>query len=106
MNHMQRYLAEEFAEEYHAGRIPRRLALKLIASFTGSLLLASNFLAACAPPPATPTATPSTGVQLNAPTNGAPTRTPPAAPTSAPTSRAAAPTVSSQPAGTVAPAAT
>jgi carboxymethylenebutenolidase len=54
MNHLQRYLAEEFAEDYVEGRLTRRQALKLIASITGSLALASSFLAACAPeaPPA------------------------------------------------------
>src|SRR5262245_16609123 len=78
MNHMQRYLAEEFAEEYHAGHISRQQALQVLASLTGSLLLASDFLAACAPQPsatATPAATATT-----APTN-----------TSAPASATAAP---------------
>lgn len=51
MNHFQRYLAEEFVEDYSEGRLSRRQALKLIASITGSLLLAEGFLAACAPPP-------------------------------------------------------
>jgi carboxymethylenebutenolidase len=78
MNHMQRYLAEEFAEDYHEGRISRRQALKVLASLTGSMVLATSFLAACAPPPAQSTATaastaPGTGVQLNVPTNAAAT---------------------------------
>jgi carboxymethylenebutenolidase len=51
MNQFQRYLAEEFAEEYQEKRISRRDALKLIASVLGSLLLAETFLAACAPVP-------------------------------------------------------
>lgn len=51
MNHFQRYLAEEFVEDYTEGRLSRRQALKLLASITGSLLLAEGFLAACAPPP-------------------------------------------------------
>ena len=51
MNYFQRYLVEEFAEEYQEGRISRRKALKLIASVTGSMVLATSFLAACAPPP-------------------------------------------------------
>ena len=50
MNIFQRYLAEEFAEDYTEGRLSRRDALKLIASVTGSLLAASSILAACAPP--------------------------------------------------------
>lgn len=51
MNEMQTYLVEEFAEEYQAGRMSRRDALKLIASVTGSLIVANSILAACAPPP-------------------------------------------------------
>jgi carboxymethylenebutenolidase len=50
LNDFQRYLTEEFAEDYTEGRITRREALKLIASVTGSLLLANTILAACAPP--------------------------------------------------------
>jgi carboxymethylenebutenolidase len=53
MNIFQRYLAEEFAEDYQEGRISRRDALKLIASVTGSLLVANSILAACMPPPET-----------------------------------------------------
>jgi carboxymethylenebutenolidase len=51
MNLFQRYLAEEFAEDYEEGRISRRDALKLIASVTGSLVAANSILAACAPSP-------------------------------------------------------
>ena len=61
MNLFQRYLAEEFAEDYEEGRLSRRDALKLIASVTGSLVAANTILAACAPgPEATETAVPST----------------------------------------------
>jgi len=49
MNDFQRYLVEEFAEEYQEGRISRRKALKLIASVTGSAIVASSILAACTP---------------------------------------------------------
>jgi carboxymethylenebutenolidase len=49
MNDFQRYLAEEFAEDYEEGRISRREALRLIVSVTGSLLVANSILAACAP---------------------------------------------------------
>ena len=49
MNLFQRYLADEFAEDYTEGRISRREALKLIASVTGSLLLANSIIAACVP---------------------------------------------------------
>jgi carboxymethylenebutenolidase len=51
MNLFQRYLAEEFAEEYQEGRLSRREALKLITSVTGSLIAANSILAACAPSP-------------------------------------------------------
>jgi carboxymethylenebutenolidase len=51
MNIFQRYLAEEFAEDYEEGRLSRRDALKLIASVTGSLIAANSILAACTPPP-------------------------------------------------------
>lgn len=57
MNDLQRYLAEEFVEDYQAGRLSRRQALKLIASITGSLVLAQTFLVSCAPSTqSTPTA--------------------------------------------------
>ncbi len=60
MNYFQRYLAEEFAEDYYEGRMSRRAALKMIASVTGSLLLANSVLAACAPtdPPSVATLLP------------------------------------------------
>ena len=52
MNNFQKYLAEEFVEDYAEGRLTRREALKLIVSVTGNLLLAQTWLAACTPPPA------------------------------------------------------
>jgi carboxymethylenebutenolidase len=57
MDTFQRYLAEEFAEDYQDGRLPRREALKLIVSVTGSLVFAESILAACAPAIATPSST-------------------------------------------------
>jgi len=51
MNIFQRYLVDEFAEDYQERRLTRRDALKLIASVTGSLLVAESVLAACAPAP-------------------------------------------------------
>ncbi len=54
MNLFQRYLADEFAEDYTEGRLSRREALKLITSVTGSLLAANSILAACTPPPEEP----------------------------------------------------
>jgi carboxymethylenebutenolidase len=50
MNIFQRYLAEEFAEDYQEGRLSRREALKLITSVTGSLIASNSILAACVPP--------------------------------------------------------
>lgn len=51
MNHLQKYLTDEFTEDYQEGRLSRRDALKMIASVTGSLVLANSILAACMPPP-------------------------------------------------------
>lgn len=51
MNLFQRYLTDEFAEDYEEGRLTRRDALKLIASVTGSLIVANSILAGCVPPP-------------------------------------------------------
>ena len=50
MNHFQKYLIEEFAEDYQEGYLSRREALKLITSVSGSLLFATSILAACTPP--------------------------------------------------------
>ena len=49
MNLFQRYLVEEFAEDYQEGHLSRREAVKLITTVTGSLLLANSILAACTP---------------------------------------------------------
>lgn len=75
MNYFQRYLAEEFAEDYQEGRISRRKALKLIVSVTGSVVIANAILAACTPAAtetpqgAEPSAIPVTGTETaNTPT--------------------------------------
>src|SRR5215207_10010750 len=74
MNLFQRYLAEEFAEDYEEGRLSRRDALKLIVSVTGSLVAANSILAACAPAPeATETTVPST---IDSPTAGSTSSSP------------------------------
>ena len=52
MNYFQRYLVDEFAEDYQEQRLTRRDAMKLIASVTGSLVVAESVLTACAPAPA------------------------------------------------------
>lgn len=97
MNLFQRYLADEFAEDYEEGRLSRRDALKLIASVTGSLIAANSILASCAPPP-----------ESTEPSAASPTDPPTAQPTaiseSSPTAESAA-TEASAPAayGTVMP---
>lgn len=94
MNLFQRYLAEEFAEDYEEGRLSRRDALKLIASVTGSLILANSILASCAPPPETVATSAPTDLpaDIDSPTSG-PTAS------NAPTADSA-PTDSSSPAST------
>jgi carboxymethylenebutenolidase len=72
MNLFQRYLAEEFAEDYEEGRLSRREALKLIASVSGSLIFANSVLAGCMP-------SESTGTSVTSPTD-IPTSEPPAVP--------------------------
>lgn len=87
MNDFQRYLAEEFAEDYHEGRMSRRQALKLIASVLGNVVVAQTFLAACAPSESATTAPAATA--SSAP---AATAVPQASATSAPTDAATATT--------------
>jgi len=101
MNLFQRYLADEFAEDYEEGRISRRDALKLIASVTGSLIVANSILAGCAPPPES---TEGAGIS---PTDIPPTDLPPASssptPESAPTDPASPEPASPTAHGTVMP---
>jgi carboxymethylenebutenolidase len=49
MNLFQKYLVDEFVEDYQENRLSRREALKLIASIVGSLVIANSILAACTP---------------------------------------------------------
>lgn len=49
MNLFQKYLVDEFKEDYEEGHLSRREALKLIAGVTGSTLMAASILASCAP---------------------------------------------------------
>jgi carboxymethylenebutenolidase len=68
MNLFQHYLADEFAEDYTEGRLTRREALKLIASVTGSLILANSILSACVPTEeATEAVSPSPNIPTSAP---------------------------------------
>jgi carboxymethylenebutenolidase len=92
MNLFQRYLADEFAEDYSEGRLSRREALKLIASVTGSLIAANSILAGCAPP------SESTATGEPAPTDS-PTTAPTESLEASPTAEAA----SAEPAATQAP---
>jgi carboxymethylenebutenolidase len=84
MNLFQKYLVDEFAEDYSEGHLTRREALKLIAGVTGSLLLANTILAGCTPPPeeaVAPTLAPATDTAAPTPqlaATSAPTE-PPAA---------------------------
>lgn len=74
MNDLQRYLADEFVEDYQERRLSRRDALKVLASVTGSVLVAEGLLAACAPIPET--ATPTTmAPATDSPTAADPTAT-------------------------------
>jgi len=87
MNLFQRYLADEFAEDYTEGRLSRREALKLIASVTGSLIAANSILAGCASPPestatssASPTNSPTQAIQSSPTVESVSTKaTPPSA---------------------------
>jgi len=99
LNYLQRYLVEEFAEDYQEGAMTRRQAIKYIAAVMGSVAAASTFLASCAPvPAAAPATVPPTPVP---PTSPPPTAMATAAPTAAPPTKAAvataAPTVAATP---------
>ncbi len=52
LNHLQRYLVEEYVEDYQQGAMTRRQALKYIAAVIGSLAAANTVLAGCTPMPA------------------------------------------------------
>jgi carboxymethylenebutenolidase len=98
MNLFQRYLADEFAEDYEEGRLTRRDALKLIASVTGSFIVANSVLAGCAPPPE------STETGAASPTDALPTATPSASDSPTPDSVSTeAPPASASAHGTVLP---
>lgn len=52
LNWMQRYLVEEYVEDYQEGALTRREALKYLGAVLGSMAAATTVLAACAPMPA------------------------------------------------------
>jgi carboxymethylenebutenolidase len=86
MNYFQKYLVEEFAEDYQEGHLSRREALKLIAGVTGNVLLASSILAACAPPAETASTASPSPTSASIPDTPSPaTATATDAPTSQPT---------------------
>lgn len=49
LNWMQRYLVEEYVEDYQEGALTRREALKYLAALLGSAAAATTVLAGCAP---------------------------------------------------------
>jgi len=108
MNLFQKYLVEEFAEDYQEGHLSRREALKLIFSVTGSMLVTNSILAACAAPPetlapagaATAVASPTSQPSATPQPAGAATA-PESTPTSQSTEAAGEPTATGEPAGEV-----
>lgn len=107
MNHFQNYLVTEFAEDYEEGRITRRQALKLIASITGSLVIANSVLAACAPmAEAQPTETQAAAAPTDTPAMPAATDTQAPSATAeapSPTDTPSTPATPPPPSGTVGP---
>jgi len=94
MNIFQNYLVEEFAEDYQEGHLTRREALKLIAGVTGSLVVATTILSACAPAETELSASAS-----STPADAAsPSGTPTLQASSTPTTTQSAPTASETPA--------
>jgi carboxymethylenebutenolidase len=58
LNHLQRYLVEEYVEDYQENALTRRQLLRYVAAVVGSLTVADTVLSACAPlPAAAPAAT-------------------------------------------------
>ncbi len=49
MTDYQKYLVDEYIEDYERGDISRRQALKMLAAVTGSVALANGLLVACTP---------------------------------------------------------
>jgi carboxymethylenebutenolidase len=57
LNYLQRYLVEEYVEDFQEGLLTRRQALKTLAGVLGSAAAANALLAACMPAPAAQPAT-------------------------------------------------
>lgn len=80
MNHLQKYLVEEFVEDYQEGHLSRREALKRLAGIVG-MAAAAQLIAACGAP-AQPVAQPPTAAASGeAPTPAEPTVAPTEPPT-------------------------
>lgn len=102
MNHLQKYLVEEFVEDYQEGHLTRREALKRLAGIVG-MASAAQLIAACGAP-AQPAAQPPTAAASGNPPTDAPVQPQStAAPTEAPTAVAEQPTATAS-APTAAPA--
>jgi carboxymethylenebutenolidase len=109
MNLFQKYLLDEFVEDYQENRISRREALKLIASIIGSMVVANSILAACTPLDEEATveqslaASPTPSVPVDSTATSAPASSTPAAHTSVSASSTPPPTdtISSTSAGEV-----
>jgi carboxymethylenebutenolidase len=97
MNLFQRYLVDEFVEDYQEGHLTRREALKLLAGVTGSLVMATSLLAGCAPPEETSSADlPGAGPTSPPAVAEAGTATQPAAPATEPAATATQPAAGSE----------
>jgi carboxymethylenebutenolidase len=56
LNWLQRYLVDEYVEDYQEGALSRREALKYLSAALGSTVAATTVLAGCTPPAMTPAA--------------------------------------------------
>jgi carboxymethylenebutenolidase len=65
MNDLQRYLAEEFVEDYEEGRLSRRRALKLVAGIAGAAAAAQMLEACTQSTPAPDRPAPSAGAPVH-----------------------------------------
>jgi carboxymethylenebutenolidase len=98
MNTFQKYLVDEFLEDYSEGRLSRRDALKMIGGVVGSLAIANTLLAGCAPAPRPAAQAQPTGAAAASTSTSAPTDAPAAAATATAAATAAAPTAAPAPA--------
>jgi carboxymethylenebutenolidase len=91
MNLFQKYLLDEYVEDYQEKRISRREALKVLTSIVGSLAIANSILAACSPVEEERAAVPPTDTSLATSVSTEATITPlPETPTTTPQAAAEA----------------